>query len=262
MGPNMKAVGLWVLLIILFVFFYNFFSTSPAEPSQGREWLMPIIFILVLIAFIAFSGRGVRKGTQLNAEGTVLLARGRITAALEKFEAARPLLKKQWKGVIPFNVGVCQLELWQLDAAEREFTTAQNTRELAKEVQRLLPPRLALVAALRGDVKQATQRLDAARKLDPEEPLLVLVEGVLAARRQDWAQARSLLEGPTTHIFGGPSRGLRDALLAWSVERTTGEHRYVDPVTVFGEAATDNLRKFWPDLVGFLLERAGQRANY
>jgi hypothetical protein len=44
------------------------------------------------------------------------------------------------------------------------------------------------------------------------------------------------------------------------VERLTGERRYVDPITVFGEASTDKLRESWPALAHFLVERARQAA--
>jgi hypothetical protein len=40
----------------------------------------------------------------------------------------------------------------------------------------------------------------------------------------------------------------------------SSERRYVDPITVFGEASSDSLQKYGPQLVGFLLERARQVA--
>ncbi|HYO58489.1 hypothetical protein [Archangium sp.] len=259
MRGSLRVIALWVVLIVLFIAFYNFFN--PSGPMPGWASWFPIIVIGVIVAFSVRSGKRVQKGMQLNLEGNALMTRGRIAAALEKFEAARPLLKNQGQGVISFNVGLCQLVLWQLDAAERELLDAQAHKQLSTEVRPLLPARLALVAALRGKVGEAEQRLAEARTVEEDDDsVTVLAEGALACRRGDWARARMLLEGPATHVLGGPLRGLRDALLAWSVERTTGERRFVDPVTVFGEASTDKLRESWPELVSFLLDRARQVA--
>ncbi|MCY1077079.1 hypothetical protein [Archangium lansingense] len=44
------------------------------------------------------------------------------------------------------------------------------------------------------------------------------------------------------------------------MEQLSGERRYVDPITVFGEASTDKLRESWHALVNFLPERARQAA--
>jgi tetratricopeptide (TPR) repeat protein len=259
MSGSLRVIALWVVLIVLFIAFYNFFNPHGSLP--GWSTWFPLLVMAVVVAFSVRAGKRVQQGTRLNAEGNMLMARGRVVAALEKFEAARPLFKNQSQDVLAFNVGLCHLLLWQLEAAEREFQRARSAAQLSADVRPLIPTRLALVAALRGEVGEAHERLEEARTAGGEgDPLLVLTEGVLACRRGDWAQARMLLEGPTTHVLGGPLRGLRDALLAWSVERTTGERRYVDPVTVFGEASTDKLREAWPELVSFLVERARQVA--
>ncbi|WNG32424.1 hypothetical protein F0U61_01475 [Archangium violaceum] len=256
----MRLIGMWVLLIVLFVAFYSFFR-QPGQPLPDLSgWIIPFLVVVFAVIVGTIVGKRNQKGWQLNAEGNTLLSRGRIAAALEKFETARPLLKNEGQGVIPFNVGVCHLYLWHLDAAERDFTTAQDIKELPAQVRTHIPVRLALISALKGAVGAVEERLAAARAVDAEDPLIVLANGVIACRREDWAQARALLEGPATHILGGPMRGLRDALLAWSVERLTGERRYIDPVTVFGEASTDKLREAWPALVQFLLERSRQAA--
>jgi tetratricopeptide (TPR) repeat protein len=254
----MRLIAMWVVLIVLFVAFYGFFR-QPGEPLPDLSSWIPL-FLAVAIAVVigVVIGKRNQKGWQLNMEGNTLLSRGHIAAALEKFEAARSLIKNQGQGILPFNTGVCHLDLWQLDAAERDFTSAQEIKALPVHVRKLLPVRLALIAALQGALSVADKRLIEARELDADDPFIVLVNGVIACRREDWAQARALLEGPATHVLGGPMRGLRDALLSWSVERLTGERRYVDPVTVFGEASTDKLREFWPPLAHFLVERARQ----
>lgn len=255
MTQGTRTIGLWLLLIVLFVGFYNFLSPTSRLPSWSG-WVMVVVFI----AFIVLSRSGgarARQGVQLNAEGSRLMSQGRIALALEKFEAARPLLERSWKTAIALNIGLCQLELWRLDAAELEFNAAlASTLKLPEDFRRLLLPRHALVAALRGDLQGAVERSATAREVEPEAPLLVLTEGVLACRRGEWRHARTLLEGPATHVLGGPLRGLRDALLCWSVEHTSGEHRTLELVTVFGEASPDKLRESWPQLVAFLLERS------
>jgi hypothetical protein len=249
---------MWVVLIGLFVAFYGFFR-QPGEPLPDlSNWVPAFLAVTIAVVVGVVIGKRNQKGWQLNAEGNTLLSRGHIAAALEKFEAARPLLRNQGQGIIPFNIGVCHLGLWQLDAAERDFTSAQEIQALPVDVRKHIPVRLALISALQGALSVADKRLAEAREEDAEDPLIVLVNGVIACRREDWAQARALLAGPSTHGLGGPMRGLRDALLSWSVEQLTGERRYVDPVTVFGEASTDKLREFWPALAHFLVERAQQ----
>lgn len=258
MRSGMRLVAMWVGLIVLFVAFYGFFR-QPGEPLPDLSGWIPM-FLAVAIAVVVgvVIGKRNQKGWQLNMDGNTLLSRGHIASALEKFEAARSLLRNQGQGIIPFNIGVCHLELWQLDAAERDFTSALGIQALPAQVRKLIPVRLALISALQGALSIADKRLTEAREEDAEDPLIVLVSGVIACRREDWAQARALLEGPSTHVLGGPMRGLRDALLSWSVERLTGERRYVDPITVFGEASTDKLREAWPALAHFLVERARQ----
>jgi tetratricopeptide (TPR) repeat protein len=258
MRSGLRLVAMWVGLIALFVAFYGFFR-QPGDPLPDLSRWIPTLLVLALAVIVGVViGRRNQKGWQLNAEGNTLLSRGHIAAALEKFEAARSLLKNQGHGIIPFNTGVCHLELWQLDAAERDFTTAQGIKPLPVDVRKHIPARLALISALQGALSVADKRLAEAKEESPGDPLIVLVQGVIACRREDWAQARALLEGPSTHVLGGPKRGLRDALLSWSVERLTGERRYVDPITVFGEASTDKLRECWPALAHFLVERARQ----
>ena len=112
----------------------------------------------------------------------------------------------------------------------------------------------ALVAALEGRLREAVQRLDEARELKSDSAAeAVLASAVLACRRGDWARGRELLERQECLSLLATSRGMRDALLAWSVERLTGERRPVDPLAVFGEASLDKLQAAWPELVAFIL---------
>jgi hypothetical protein len=257
MSQSARTIGLWLLLIVMFVGFYQFFTPGSRLPGWSVA-VGPLLF-LAFIWFARQGGKNALQGNQLNSEGITLMANGRLALALEKFEAARPLVQRGWKSVIAYNIGLCQMGLWRLDAAELEFSRAMQGERVSKTIQPQLLPRYALLAALRGDLPAARERGETARRVEPESALLVLMEGVLACRRAEWNQARTLLEGPATHILGGTLRGLRDALLCWSVERTSGQQRYLDLVTVFGEASTDKLRESWPELVDYLLERSRAR---
>lgn len=246
-----STILLWVVLIVGFVIFYNL-SFHEAPPEAGA-WLTFLVLGAIVLTFVLRNWRRAGRGKELNAEGTRLLGRGRIASALEKFEEARPLLKEDL--IVSLNVAHCQLLLWQLEAAERELLKAMRTKNLTQELQRHIAPRRALVAALQGQAEQAQTLLAEARELGGEaDAMAIIAEAVLACRRGDWAGARRLLEQPETYGLGGPPRGLRDTLLAWSVAQLTGERRYVDPVTVFGESSTDRLQATWPELVAFLLE--------
>jgi hypothetical protein len=119
MRSGVRLVAMWVVLIVLFVAFYGFFR-QPGEPLPDLSGWIPALLVLAFVVVAGVvAGKRNRKGWQFNAEGNTLLSRGRIASALEKFETARSLLRNQGQGIIPFNIGVCRLELWQLDAARR-----------------------------------------------------------------------------------------------------------------------------------------------
>jgi tetratricopeptide (TPR) repeat protein len=249
-----STILLWVVLIVIFVLFIIFYSlfTQGSLPETG-VWLIFLVGGAVGLPFGLRTWRRLHRGKELKTEGARLLGRGHIAAALEKFEESCTLLKDE-QAPLSLDMSLCHLKLWQLEAAERALLRARRTKGLAEEFKPLIPPRRALVAALRGQAEQAQEWLAEARELGREtEAMAIIAEAVLACRRGAWAEARRLLEQPETHALGGPIRGLRDTLLAWSVERLTGERRHVDPVTVFGEASTDRLQAAWPELVAFLL---------
>jgi tetratricopeptide (TPR) repeat protein len=255
MQSRLRTLGPWAVFGILLGVFCGFLGRG----ESGTKALPLVVCGPVLVVSL-FYLRRFRQGAQLNMEAALLMSRGHFVAALEKLETARPLLKGA-VGVVPTNVGDCRLELWQLKEAEREFLSVRAHKKLHPHVRRILPARLALVAAIRGQVGEARERLEESRAANPEgDPVAVLAEAVLACRRGEWAEARGLLEQPMTRVLGGSLRGLRDALLAWSVERITGERRYVDAVTLFGEASSDTLREAWPELMAFLVDRARQVA--
>jgi hypothetical protein len=210
-------------------------------------------FIGVAVLTIIFLPR-YRRSRQLNDEGVKLLSEGHVFAALEKFLAARPLAKSP---VIPtFNIGICRLQLWQLEEAEHQLSRVSEREDLLPGFRGILMGPFALVAALEGRLKEALQRIDEARELKSDSAAqAVLASAVLSCRRGDWTGGRALLERPECLTLGGPLRGLRDALLAWSVERLTGERRHVDLLAVFGEAAPDKLQAAWPELVAFILAK-------
>jgi hypothetical protein len=86
--------------------------------------------------------------------------------------------------------------------------------------------------------------------------MAVLASAVIACRTGKEAEARTQLERPEVRKLEGPLRGLREALLAWCLERLTGESHPVEVIAVFSEASPDKLQAAWPELVSFLLERS------
>ena len=252
-----KTFGLWALILVLCGAFFYFFRGPDAPPPE----LGPLLGVAVVLGLVITGGlllgRNKRWGEQLGAEGLALMNQGRFAAALEKLEAARPLLKQQGGGFIPFYLGVCHLQRWDLPAALREFDLAREIHALPEPARKSTATYIALIAALRGQGELAERWLAEAGPSQEPRPLHVLIQGILACRREEWAQARQRLEDPLTHTLAGPPRGLREALLAWSVERLTGERRYVDPTLVFGEASPEALAAAWPQLVEFLRPRPG-----
>lgn len=192
-------------------------------------------------------------------QGTELLVRGRPTAALQRLEEARPRFEKE--PAFAYHIGVCHLWLWQLEAAEREFSRAAASPQLPADTKATLALSLTLVAALRGRGEEARGRLAEARAQEGEESAAELViRAVLACREGDWSEALLLLERHETHVLGELWRGLRDALLAWSLERTTGARRYVELPTVLSEAPVERVQAAWSEFGAFLLERTRRQA--
>ncbi|XXF78263.1 hypothetical protein P2318_00465 [Myxococcaceae bacterium GXIMD 01537] len=249
--PAVLGGALGILLVVLQMLF-----PEPMRKLGGLLFQRPYLLLLLPAVVWAYYLPRYRRSARLTQEALALLKEGRNFAALEKFEAARTLARR--RAVPTYNIGICRLRLWQLKESERELasvTTMEGGRHPA--FQRVLLPSLALVAALEGRTREALQRLDEARTLGVDAaPDAVLASAVLACRRRDWSEARALLERRECSQLEGPSRGLRDAMVAWCVEQLTGERRKVEPLSVFGEASTDTLQAAWPELVAFLLERS------
>jgi tetratricopeptide (TPR) repeat protein len=238
------AIGILLFLLLKFV--------PAVREALGELYRRPYLMFIALGAMALFFLPRYRKSARLNDEGVKLLSQGHVFAALEKFMAARPLA--QSPVLTTFNIGVCRLYLWQLEEAERELSRVQERENLTPQFRGILMAPFALVAALEGRLREAFQRLDEARELKSDSAAeAVLASAVLACRRGNWAGARELLEREQCLSLLATSRGLRDALLAWSVERLTGERRRVDPLAVFGEASPDKLQAAWPELVAFIL---------
>ena len=228
----------------------------PGSVEVMREfWQRPYYAFALLVPLAAYYLPRYRRSARLSEEGERLLGEGRVFAALEKFEAARPLAKS--RVISTYNIGLCRLNLWQLEEAERELTSLLERDDLLPEFKGRLYALLAVVAALEGRERQAWERLDEAKALRCEGMAAVVVAmAVLACRRRHWEEAQARLKRLEPELLTVPLRGLREALLAWCEERLTGERRPVDVVAVFGEASPDKLEAAWPELVSFLLEHA------
>ncbi len=215
----------------------------------------PYLLLLLCVPLALYYLPRYRRSTALTDEGLRLLAQGKVVAALEKFEASRPLAKSK---VIPtYNIGSSRLQLWQLGAAERELSSLEAREDLTAQFRGIVYAALALVAALDGRLKEAVQRLDEAKALHAGPLLLgALASAVVACRTGRWAEAREQLQEPGLQQLTGPLRGLKEALWAWSQERHGGGQCFVDVIAVFGEASPDSLEAAWPELAAFLLERS------
>jgi hypothetical protein len=244
-----------VLGIVLGTGIIALFECVPGSRQVVGEFFArpPYILVGLLVLMTLYFVPRYRKSARLNSEGNQLLQTGHVVAALEKFEVARSLARSK---VVPtFNIGIARLQLWQLDAAERELMSLEERDDLLPWFRSALYSALALVAALDGRLWQAVQRLDEVKVLPGDTPVMaMLASAVIACRTGKEAEARTQLERPEVQKLEGPLRGLREALVAWCQERLTGEHRPVDVIAVFGEASPDKLQKAWPELVAFLLE--------
>lgn len=251
-----KRIGR-LLGIVIAVGLITLFHYVPGSREAAGEfyWRFPYILLVLLVPISIYFVPRYRRSARLTSEGVRLLSEGRVVAALEQFEASRPLARSK---VIPtYNIGVSRLQLWQLDAAERELTSLEERDDLLPWFRAQLYSALALVAALDGRLWQAVQRLDEVKVLPGDPPVMaVLASAVIACRTGKEAEARTQLERPEVRKLEGPLRGLREALLAWCLERLTGEHRPVEVIAVFSEASPDKLQAAWPELVSFLLERS------
>jgi tetratricopeptide (TPR) repeat protein len=245
-------IGLYVGLIVLYLAYYRFFSTNPGAPGSDRFGILAIA-LLGTGAILTFVVLRARKGLRLNNEGVALMGQGRIVAALDKFKAAQPLLKRN--PLIPFNIGAAQLSMWRLPDAVLDYERA-NKSALAGNLRQLIAPQLALANALQGNGAASEKWLGESKKLANEAaPAAVLAQAVTACRAGRFDDARALLDRHELRSLGGMQRGLSDALRAWCAEQVAGERRHVDRVAVFGETGGDALRLAWPELAEFL-ERA------
>jgi hypothetical protein len=248
------AVVLPLFVLSRLLFHYVPGSEEIADVLVDGLFYLPFILLgPVLVIFLPRYRRSARHGQ----EGLRLMSQGHIAAALEQFEAARPLARVK---VVPtYHIGISRLQLWQLEAAERELSSLTDRDDLTPVFRSQLFSALALVAALDGRLWQAVQRLDEVKTLGGGPFVAaVLASAVIACRREAWAEAKQHLERPECDKLDGPLRGLREALRALCLERLTGERHSVDAVTVFGEASPKSLQAAWPELAAFLLREPSQ----
>lgn len=247
-----------VLGLVLVVGSRTLFHFVPGshEAATALARNAPYLLLALCVPLALYYLPRYRRSEVLTDEGLRLLAEGRVAAALERFEAARPLARSK---VIPtYNIGISRLQLWQLPQAERELSSQDMRDDLTPQFRAVLSAALAMVAAMDGRLTQAQQRLDALKTTRGDAPYVlgVLASAVVACRTGRWDEALSQLGHPALRQLTGPLRGLRDALEAWCQEHLHGARRPVDAVAVFGEASADTLQAAWPELVAFLVERS------
>lgn len=217
--------------------------------------LFPVFLFALLVPTALYFLPRYRRSKTLTDEGLQLLSEGRVAAALERFEASRPLAKVQ---VIPtYNIGIARLQLWQLPVAEREFSSLEVRKDLTPQFRAVLSAALALVDALEGRLARVAPRLaEVKSRVDFPLGFALLASAVVACREGRWAEARALLADAALENLNGPLRGLRNVLEVWCVEQLTGEARPVDAIALFGEASQDSLQAAWPELVDYVVKRS------
>ncbi|MBZ4374059.1 hypothetical protein [Corallococcus sp. AS-1-6] len=215
---------------------------------QLAMMVFPVVLFVLLVPTALYFFPRYRRSKQLTDEGLQLLSEGRVAAALERFEASRPLAKVQ---VVPtYNIGIARLQIWQLPVAGRELSSLESRKGLTAQFRAVLSAALALVDAIEGRLARVAPRLAEARsRVDVPLWFAPLASAVVACREGHWAEARALLADAALENLNGPLRGLRNALEAWCVEQLTGEARPVDAIALFGEASQDSLQAAWPYVV-------------
>lgn len=219
-------------------------------PARLAAVLPAVNLLVFFLAFTFFTFRTMSANKD-SLDGDALLAQGRFLAAVERF--ARGAKKAPRSSILPLNRGVALMCLWRVAEADAAFAEAAAKRLTGFDLARLLHPQRALAAALLGSPEAAERWLEEAAAAGAGDSAQgTLARAVVAARRGEWAQVRSLLQRYEVKQLGGPSRGLADALSAWAVEQLTGERRHVDRVALLGEAGTDALEELWPELADFV----------
>ncbi|MFZ5441700.1 MAG: hypothetical protein ACOZQL_16985 [Myxococcota bacterium] len=258
MRQSTKSILLWLVLIIVFVAIYATMSGRPREPlpacetrwsSVALNWSVPSALFLGLFGWLRWQQRRFIPAH----EGVRLMGEGRHVQALEVFERARATHPDEPANV--FNCAAVELVLWKLDAAMKDFARAKVLNGAGQgQVAVLWAEHFALACALVGRVDEGLATVaNAPRGAAPSR--LMLAEGALLVRSGRWAEARARLNSLEVKQLGGSFGALARALDALCVEQLSGELRHVDRVGLFGEAATDEARRHWPELLAFV-ERA------
>lgn len=217
----------------------------------GQLALAVTVFVVVFTLVLRRA-----RVNRVSIEGVTLMNQGRFLDALGTFERGQTLAPRSH--LFPFNRGVVLVSLWRIAEADTAFAKAASMKfaNLGLNLERLVTPQRALVAALQGKLDEARTHLARAEQLSlTRSAHLTIANAIIALRAGDAAKARALLAGYEVKMLGGPMRGLSDALSAWCVERLTGERRPIDKVALFGESGPEGLRLVWPEVITFV-ERA------
>ena len=240
------------VLMLVVVFFTTYFAVRKgASPSV----VLSAAFI-VIVVLLAFVFRRLRRANAASIEGIAFMNQGRFMEALTSFERGQAISPRSH--LFPFNRGVVLVSLWRVHEADTAFAKAASMKvaNLGFNLERMVVPQRALVAALQGKLDEARTHIARAEQLAlTRSAHLTIANAIIALREGDAAKARALLAGYEVKMLGGPMRGLADALSAWCVDQLTGERRPIDKVALFGESGPEGLRSVWPEVITFV-ERA------
>lgn len=246
----MSRVALALVVVVAFLGAY--FTVRSGGSSTAIVWFAIFVFVVVF----GFVFRRVRRANAASIEGIAFMNQGRFMEALTSFERGQTISPRSH--LFPFNRGVVLVSLWRVAEADTAFAKAASMKvaNLGFDLERMVVPQRAVVAALQGKLDEARTHIARAEQLSlTRSAHLTIANAVIALREGDAAKARALLANYEVKMLGGPMRGLADALTAWCVEQLSGERRPVDKVALFGESGPEGLKAVWPEVIAFV-ERA------
>ncbi len=250
-------LALWGGLVVVFVVLYQLtwsggHSGAVSTPARwATPWFFFALWAVLFLSFLSFFLWRARKANTFLTTGVTQLSQGRYLEAARSFQEAAKRFPRSPGPV--FNLGVAQVALWRVEDAEASFAKANRMSMRMMNLRPLIAPYRAFGAAFLGRSSDAEARLSECERLGVDSnAMATLARGVLAARAARWTDAHALLSRIEMNALGGPSRGLADALRAWTIQQLSGELRHVDRVAIFGESGPDVLKEAWPELHEFI----------
>ncbi|MFT3713198.1 MAG: hypothetical protein QM817_36550 [Archangium sp.] len=215
------------------------------------------VFLGPCVVFFFLMGlRSVLKDEKV-ARGDTLMSEGRFSQASALLEGEARGFQLNARAMC--SLGVCRLNLWQLERAVEALDKARLQQPLSNPREPELGERaqlhLALALVLVGNW---TAGRDWALQLAPQQRwpgLGPLIFAAVAARDRNWKAVRTQLSNCQRNELSPPLRALAQVLDAWSAEQLNEPRQTIDRVALYAEGGPEQLQKKWPELAEFV-ERA------